>query len=351
MAESWNAMSAGCGPRAPSSRDGAERWSSASRRRRSELEAAHRMLVVEKMASLGKLAATVAHEINNPLAGICTYVRCCAIAARGASGIGGPRRLARRRGDGAHLEIIDGEAARCGEIVRNLLTSAAPRGARFASETLRPLLARCVMLVRHQAQSCRASRSRSTPRRPPAAGMRPGAGAADDAGARDQRRRGDARREGRHLRRAAARAAEMALAVAGRHRLRDPAEEDSGASSSPSSRPRRPARGGSRARRGVRDRERHRGRIELRSAARPGALSPCFAARAAPGRRESSGRTRHERRPDTRASGPHPRGRRRGHRARFAARLVPRGRLPRRHGRGRPRGAGARARRTPTTSR
>lgn len=110
-----------------------------------EVRKAHeRMLEVEKMASLGKLAAVVAHEVNNPLAGIATYARLLRRrAARGSLGEDGE---AERM-----LELVESEAARCGEIVRNLLLFSRTPGRHFALTDLRVVLQRCVLLFRHQA--------------------------------------------------------------------------------------------------------------------------------------------------------------------------------------------------------
>jgi len=100
------------------------------------------------MASLGKLSAVVAHEINNPLAGIRTFAR----LLQRRLPPGAPDAPDTSSENQRMLEMIATESARCGDIVRNLLVFARAAPASFALEDLGPILERCAMLLRHQAE-------------------------------------------------------------------------------------------------------------------------------------------------------------------------------------------------------
>jgi two-component system NtrC family sensor kinase len=100
------------------------------------------MLRVERMASIGKLAAVVAHEINNPLAGILTYAKLL------------KKRLSREHDPNAEsidmLDLVESESRRCGEIVKNLMTFARPTSMNREPSDLNGVIDRCVRLVQHQ---------------------------------------------------------------------------------------------------------------------------------------------------------------------------------------------------------
>jgi len=105
-----------------------------------QLNAVHEeMLRVEKMASIGKLAAVVAHEINNPLAGILTYAK---LLKKGFS----PNDPAQKETFGT-LDIIETESRRCGEIVRNLTAFARSQPMSYDIVDLNAIVERCVKLV------------------------------------------------------------------------------------------------------------------------------------------------------------------------------------------------------------
>jgi two-component system, NtrC family, sensor kinase len=116
------------------------------RQKTGELERAYRSLTQsEKMASLGKLAAVVAHEINNPLAGILTYSKL--ISRMADKGFGDDARLKDAK---SYLHIIEGESRRCGSIVQNLLTFARQTPINPQKNDLNAIIERCLLLVRHQ---------------------------------------------------------------------------------------------------------------------------------------------------------------------------------------------------------
>jgi two-component system NtrC family sensor kinase len=111
-----------------------------------ELKQAHqRMLHVEKMATIGKMAAVVAHEINNPLSGILTYSK---LVKRWIekNAAGAPRKDEMQ----GSLDLIAGESKRCGELVKNLLSFSRVSPMNLAWSDLNQVIDRCVRLVDHK---------------------------------------------------------------------------------------------------------------------------------------------------------------------------------------------------------
>jgi two-component system NtrC family sensor kinase len=111
-----------------------------------DLERAHTSLVAsEKMASLGKLAATVAHEVNNPLFGMLTYAR---LTLKGLDRLNVDPSLKAEMTE--HVRLIERESRRCGDIMQNLLTFARHAPPRPQSCDLNTLIQRALRLVHHQ---------------------------------------------------------------------------------------------------------------------------------------------------------------------------------------------------------
>jgi two-component system, NtrC family, sensor kinase len=113
------------------------------REKSEDLERAHRrMLTAEKMASIGTLASSVAHELNNPMAGILTYSK---LLLKRVDRLGlDPAEAERWRQE---LQLIADESQRCGTIVQNLLTFSRQRGVTIRVVRMSEILRRCEMLM------------------------------------------------------------------------------------------------------------------------------------------------------------------------------------------------------------
>ncbi|HSG80718.1 MAG TPA: ATP-binding protein [Gemmatimonadota bacterium] len=113
-----------------------------------ELEQIHQQIMqVEKAASLGKMAATVAHELNNPLSGILTYAKLASKKLRRLMPDGDEL-----RGVLDNLELIRSESLRCGNIVRDLLTYARDSSPELQRVHLHELIDRALKLVAHHVE-------------------------------------------------------------------------------------------------------------------------------------------------------------------------------------------------------
>jgi two-component system, NtrC family, sensor kinase len=114
------------------------------RRKTAELERVYKtLLTTEKLASIGKLAATVAHEINNPLFGILTYSK---LVRRELA----KQEFAGREDLAGQLETIERESKRCGDLVKNLLTFGRQAPSHREPNDLNVVVQRAVALVKHK---------------------------------------------------------------------------------------------------------------------------------------------------------------------------------------------------------
>jgi len=116
--------------------------------RTADLKQAQAQLVQsEKLSSLGRLAASIAHEINNPLAGILTYAKLLVRMLEGDS-LDEPTRATCVK----HLKLVQRETERCTAIVRNLLEFARQRPLSLKDVDVTAVLEEAISLVGHQAK-------------------------------------------------------------------------------------------------------------------------------------------------------------------------------------------------------
>lgn len=110
-----------------------------------ELGAAQNELIhIERIASLGKLSSSVAHEINNPLSGILVYTKLI------HKQLSNPKLDATKKETILrHLKLIENETKRCGDIVKGLLDFSRKDQEDFESKHLHKILQETYELMTH----------------------------------------------------------------------------------------------------------------------------------------------------------------------------------------------------------
>ncbi|MBC8375980.1 MAG: HAMP domain-containing protein [FCB group bacterium] len=102
---------------------------------------------IERLASLGRLSSSVAHEINNPLAGVLTYAKLVSRILQNPELTEEKREAVLR-----HLEMIQSETTRCGNIVKGLLNFSMDSSQKLESLHVNEVLAETAQLIQHSFQ-------------------------------------------------------------------------------------------------------------------------------------------------------------------------------------------------------
>jgi len=145
LSSSFNAMATSLKSEEQKNLQWSEELEKRIREKTEELSRIHeQILQIEKMASLGKLSATVAHELNNPLEGILTYAKLIAKRIRKISDT--PERWASTLEE---LDLIINETTRCGTIVKNLLLFSRKQVGEFALVPVKQIVDRAALLMQH----------------------------------------------------------------------------------------------------------------------------------------------------------------------------------------------------------
>jgi len=126
-------------------RDQREKWTQTLEeevaRKTEEIRKTHASLVqTEKLASLGRMAAGVAHEINNPLTGVITFAHLLR------------DRFPDKSQEVDDLNVIIEQSERCSKIISNLLTFARATPSEKGSCDMNEVLSRTVFMLKNQAK-------------------------------------------------------------------------------------------------------------------------------------------------------------------------------------------------------
>lgn len=115
------------------------------RKKTEELGAAQSELMhIERLASLGKLSSSVAHEINNPLSGILVYTKLVQKQLRNQELSEEKKETIQK-----HLKLIETETKRCGDIVKGLLDFSKKDQENFEPKHLHDILNETFELMSH----------------------------------------------------------------------------------------------------------------------------------------------------------------------------------------------------------